>query len=267
MTSRPLYELANYQILGRILYYVPYLSPIHPGRVLTTFAFISAVVEALNANGAVNSTNTSLPQSRQDAGKALLKAALLIQLVVVALFLSLAVSFHRRVRRAGIRKPGLDSVLWSLYASSALITVRTIYRTVEYFSLAQVSFGPGMDVDALGPETRYEWFFYLFEATLMLCNSCLWNVRHPRKYLPKSTRVYLARDGVTEVVGPGYKDTRNFLVTLVDPFDLAGLIKGRKEQTMFWDEDAQGKNEGERVARGDVAVEGKQSKMADGENV
>jgi len=42
---RPLYELGNYYILGRILYYVPQHSPMHPGRVLTTFAAISGIVE------------------------------------------------------------------------------------------------------------------------------------------------------------------------------------------------------------------------------
>src|SRR4051794_40424114 len=41
----PLYELGNYYILGRILYFVPHCSPIHPGRVLTTFAAISSIVE------------------------------------------------------------------------------------------------------------------------------------------------------------------------------------------------------------------------------
>lgn len=218
---------------------MPHLSPIHPGRVLTTFATISAVVEALNGNGASYSANTSLPQSQQDVGKALLKAALLIQLGVVALFLSLAITFHRRVRSAGIRSANLDKVLYTLYASSALLTARTIYRTVEYFSLAQIRVGAGggaVDPAAYGPEVRYEWFFYVFEATLMVCNAWLWNFRHPRKYLPKSTKVYLSRDGVTEVTGPGYKDTRNFFVTLVDPFDLAGLIRGRDGQTRFWDE-------------------------------
>ncbi|KAF3763061.1 hypothetical protein M406DRAFT_346983 [Cryphonectria parasitica EP155] len=240
----PLFELANYQILGRILYYVPHLSPIHPGRVLTTFAFISSVVEALNGNGASYSTNQSLPKSKQDIGKALLKAALLIQIVVVVLFLALTVTFHRRVHAAKIRSPKLTGVLRTLYASSALIAVRTIYRIVEYFSLAELHFGPGLNPDAFGPEVRYEWFFYVFEATLMLCNASLWNVRHPRKYLPKSTKVYLARDGVTEVVGPGYKDTRSFWVTLVDPFDLKGMLgkKNGRGTTEFWNEVQGGTN-------------------------
>lgn len=49
--SRSLYELANYQILRRALQHVPYLSPTEPGCVLTTFAFISAAVEALMGIG------------------------------------------------------------------------------------------------------------------------------------------------------------------------------------------------------------------------
>lgn len=79
----------------------------------------------------------------------------------------------------------------------------------------------------------------------MLCNAFLWNFRHPRKYLPKSTKVYLAQDGVTEITGPGYKDTRNFWATLFDPFDLVGLIRGRDNETRFWDENQE--NTGHRV--------------------
>ncbi len=97
-----------------------------------------------------------------------------------------------------------------------------------------------MDPYSLSPIIRYEWFFYFFEATLMLCNQWLMNVRHPRKYLPKSTKTYLARDGVTEVTGPGYKDTRPFFITLVDPFDLLGLIHGRDKESRFWDVDGPG---------------------------
>lgn len=156
---------------------------------------------------------------------------------MVALFLALAVTFHRRCHKAGIRNAKLTAVLRTLYASSVLITARTIYRIVEYFSLAQLHFGPGLDPMSFGPEVRYEWFFYVFEGSLMLANAYLWNFRHPRKYLPKSTKTYLARDGVTETIGPGYKDTRSFWKTLVDPFDLAGLIRGRDRETRFWEEE------------------------------
>ncbi|CCC09490.1 hypothetical protein SMACR_03520 [Sordaria macrospora] len=235
----PIAELANYNILGRILYYAPYHSPIHPGRVITTFAFISTVVEALNGNGASLSANQSLPRWKQDIGRNLLKAALLIQVVVIALFLLLAGVFHRRCRRGGIRSAKMEKVLWTLYASTILLTIRTIFRVVEYWSIADLHYDDkSVDPMSFSPIIRYEWFFYVFEASLMLINQVLMNVRHPRRYLPKSTKTYLsARDGKTEVTGPGYSDKRPFLVTLVDPFDLGGLIKGTKKNVKFWEEE------------------------------
>ncbi|KAK5653529.1 hypothetical protein OQA88_8788 [Cercophora sp. LCS_1] len=232
----PLLELANYNILGRILYFVPYHSPIHPGRVITTFAFISIIVEALNGNGAALTANFSLPLHKQELGRSLLKASLLIQIVVLFFFVLLAVTFHRRCAKAGISHPGLLNVLYTLYASTSLITARTIFRVVEYWSIAEFDWsGEGVDPMTLSPMIRYEWYFYVFEAGIMLVNHSMMNVRHPRKYLPKSTKTYLARDG-TEVTGPGYKEDRHFLVTLVDPFDVYGLLKGRDKENRFWEE-------------------------------
>lgn len=231
----PLYELCNYNILGRILYFVPYHSPVHPGRVITTFGIISFVIEVLNGNGASYTANQSLSKDKQDLGHALLKTALLLQIVVVACFLLLAGVFHHRCRKAGIRNPNLSNALYTLYASTALITVRTIYRIVEYWSLDYLNFDEGFDASTLSPLIRYEWFFYVFEASLMIVNTVLLNVRHPRKYLPKSTKTYLARDGVTEITGPGLQDKRPFLMTVADPFDIYGLLKGRDKQKNFWD--------------------------------
>ncbi|SPQ25826.1 57e3c686-fe6f-4cc3-8a5a-0c55b211862c [Thermothielavioides terrestris] len=246
----PLLELANYHILGRILYYAPYHSPIHPGRVLITFGFISFVVEALNGNGVAYSVNQSLPADKQAMGRALLKAALLIQLAVLALFVLLAVTFHRRCARAQAKNAGagagkpragyarLTAALRTLYASSALIGVRTVYRVAEYWSIVQGDgyWRAGADPASLSVVIRYEWFFWVWEASLMLVNHVLVNARHPRRYLPQSSKTYLALDGVTEVQGPGYKDGRPFWLTLVDPFDLWGLVNGRDKAARFWEQ-------------------------------
>ena len=237
----PLCELANYVVLGRVLYYVPHRSPIHPGRVLTTFAAISMIVEILNGNGAAYAANTTLSASQQTTGHALLKASLVLQVVVVVLFLALAVAFHRRTARAGITSKKVTGALATLYASEALLLVRTVYRVVEYFSVADLHYNrdTGIDPQTLSPLVRYEWFFYVFEATLMLANTVLVNVRHPRHYLPKSTKTYLGRDGVSEITGPGYKEARSFVMTLLDPFDVVGLVKGRDKQTAFWEQNAE----------------------------
>ncbi|KAJ0116734.1 rta1 domain protein [Diaporthe amygdali] len=238
----PLYEAANYHILGRVLFYVPYHSPIHPGRVWTTFAFLAAVVESLSGIGASYTANVSLPQSMQDTGKALLKTSLILQLVIVNCFVALAVTFHRRCLKAGIHNRNVNSSMLTLYVSTALIEARTIYRTVEYFQLAGVQIRRGMSPNELPPEWRYEWFFYVFEASLMLVNAYLWNFRHASKYLPTNTKVFLGTDGVTEIEGPGYKDKRGFLATLLDPFDWYGMVTGRDKKDRFW-EAGQGQGE------------------------
>ncbi|KAI0895043.1 RTA1 like protein-domain-containing protein [Annulohypoxylon nitens] len=247
----PLYELCNYYVLGRVLYFVPYHSPIHPGRVLTTFAAISTIIETLSGIGAAYQAIRTLPVDLQQTGQTLLKAALILQLVVVCLFLALAITFHSRCRRNGINHAKINQALLTLYISSAIITARCIYRTVEFFDISSVNFSsPDVDFSTLNPIIRYEWFFYVFEALLMLCNSILLNIRHPRRWLPKSTKVYLARDGMTEITGPGYKQERNFLATLLDPFDLYGMIKGKDQKSRFWDDnDVAGKAEANAMVR------------------
>lgn len=231
----PLYELANYNCLGRILYYIPYHSPIHPGRVLTTFAAISAIVEALNGNGASNSSNPRLSPKKQQIGQDLLKAGLILQFFVIISFLALAVYFQRKCEKNNLMPKHLRSIFITLYCSSALILVRTVYRTVEYFSALQIHVTPGLDPESLSPILRYEWFFWVFEALLMGANTLLLNFRHPARYLPRNNKIYLAEDGVTEVEGPGYEDARPYLVTLIDPFDLIGLYKGRDKTARYWE--------------------------------
>lgn len=69
----------------------------------------------------------------------------------------------------------------------------------------------------------------------MGANTLLLNFRHPAMYLPRSNKIYLAEDGVTEIMGPGFEDKRNFLLTIFDPFDLVGLFKGRDKKERYWE--------------------------------
>ncbi|OHX00263.1 RTA1 domain-containing protein [Colletotrichum incanum] len=255
----PLLELANYHILGRVLYYVPYCSPLHPGRVLSTFAFFSAIVETLNGWGASYSANQSLSPREMATGHALIKTSLLLQMFVIACFVVLAVTFQRRCARAGVAcRRGVKGPLVTLYVSVMLISTRTTFRIVEYFGVAEMRWGSGVDVAEIPSAIRYEWFFYVFEASLMLVNVVMFNVRHPRRYLPEKYTVYLAKDGVTEVDGPGWKDPRPFWVTVVDPFDLAGVVRGRDRRSdRFWERDsgqAGGVGEERKGSKGSDAV-------------
>lgn len=150
--------------------------------------------QALNGTGAAYVANRSLPVHLQETGHSLFKAALILQLVVITSFVALATTFDRRCRKHGINHTKVNQPLLTLYISTALILVRTIYRTVEYFEIESVNLlSAGFDLNEQSPIIRDEWLFYVFEAALMLINSLLINVRHPRRWLPQSTKVYLAK--------------------------------------------------------------------------
>ena len=233
--ARPLLELANYHVLGRILYYVPYFSPLHPGRVLTTFGALSAVVEMMNAIGVAYIANPNVKDKDREVGHILMKASLIIQIIVIGLFCMLAITFQRRCRKARIHSRKVSGSLLTLYISMGLISVRCIYRTVEHFGFSAVELTVGSDtrIEDLSPIIRHEWYFYVFEAAVMLINTWMWNWRNPRRYVPENYNVYLAQDGVTEIEGPGWKDNRPFVMTLIDPF---GWFEPKEnKQQPYWE--------------------------------
>jgi hypothetical protein len=232
-------ELVNYHVLGRILYYVPYYSPLHPGRTLTTFGTISGIVEVLNAIGVAWLANSNVPESYTKLGKALMKAALLLQIGVIALFCIIAGIFHRRCIKGGITSRKVQGPLMTMYISIALILVRTIYRIIEHLGTNNIPSKPPPNWDpmSISPILRYEWFFWVFEASLMLINTVLWNYRHPCHYLPEDYHTYLAQDGQTELQGPGWKNDMPWFMTFIDPCGMTAAVTGggRKKEKPFWE--------------------------------
>ncbi|KAF2432161.1 hypothetical protein EJ08DRAFT_695615 [Tothia fuscella] len=226
MSGPPVYAAINYIVLSRILFYVPYLSPIHPGRVLTTFLAADAVCEVLIVNGVQRLVNSRFSEHNRQIGGDLTKAGLILQAILFVLFVLLAVVFHLRAIRAGVMRPSIRTVLIVLYISCTIITARCIYRIIEFFEWGD------------GPLTHQEAYFWVFEATIMFINTAMLNYWHPGKYLPRSNKIFLAKDGSGEQRGPGWEDKRPFIVTFVDPFDLFGLFTGRDKKTRFWDMDS-----------------------------
>lgn len=204
----PLLELANYHVLGRVLLYVPYLAPISPGRVLSTFGLLMGIVETLNALGVALASNPA--GASQGTGSSMVIAALGMQLVIILTFVVLAATFHRRIARTGLETKPVRVVLVVLYCSMVLILVRSVYRLIEHLGNTTVDLDDMAALEALSPVLRYEWYFYVFEAGVMFLNSAVWNVFSPGRFLPQSPRVYLARDGVTELVDD-HKDERTLL--------------------------------------------------------
>lgn len=210
-TQRPLLELANYHVLGRVLLYIPYMAPISPGRVLSTFGLLMAIIETVNALGVSFATNPT--GGNQGAGSAMIIAALGMQLVVIFVFALLGGIFHRRIYRARLEPKIVRIVLTTLYCSMALILVRSIYRLVEHLGNTEIDLSDIEALESLSPIMRYEWYFYVFEATMMLLNSVLWNVFNPGRFLPRNPHTYLARDGVTELLD-NQKDERSIMAKI-----------------------------------------------------
>jgi hypothetical protein len=187
------------------------------------------LVEALNSIGVALSSNSSSSPSQQTLGGNLTLAALSIQLIVIFTFVCLAGVFHWRCAKTKIPAAAVKTVLLTLYASMALIFVRCIYRLVEHTGDTKVNIADLDALRALSPLLRYEVFFYIFEASLMLVNSVLWNVWHPGRFLPRDNHVYLARDG-THAQREEEADSRPLLAKTAHVLTF-GILFGRKAQT------------------------------------
>lgn len=225
----PLLELSNYHVLGRIFYYVPHLSPVPPGRVLSIFGALMALVETLNALGVALAANTKSSHSKQEMGGHLTVAALALQVCVIITFVALAGIFHWRCIKTSIKLRAVPTLLVTMYASMSLIFVRCIYRLVEHTGNTAVQLNDIESLKALSPILRYEWYFYVFEATLMLLNSYLWNIWNPGRYLPRNSHVYIARDGKTEISGASKSDQRSRWAVLGSMLTFGLLFRGRKK--------------------------------------
>jgi hypothetical protein len=104
---------------------------------------------------------------------------------------------------------------------------------VEYFDAASLTV---WNIDQMSSILKNEWYFWVFEAMIMYANTTMLNFLHPMAKLPESNKIYLAKDGVTEVEGPGFQDKRPILMTFFDPFDVVGLVTRKKRHEKFWEE-------------------------------
>jgi hypothetical protein len=216
------------------MHYVPSFAPLPPGRVLSTFGALMALVETLNALGVALAANPTSPNPALGANLTI--AALAIQLVVIVIFVFIAGTFHRRCGKADIfhGSPEVWNLLVVLYASMSLISIRCIYRLVEH-TTGNTRIEPD-DMDALralSPILRYEAFFYVFEAAVMLLNSILWNLGHPGRFLPfpGDYSIYVSADGLLVTSEEHVEeDQRGLLARTVNVLTFGLLFRRREAQ-------------------------------------
>lgn len=235
----PLYAAAEYFILGRLLAYLPYHAPLHPGRVIPFFAFLSAAVESLTANGAANSGGGERDPGQRATGIATLKAALILQCFVELGFMSIVATVQVKCSRAGLFPKQLRPVFWILYLTSSMIIVRCIVRTIEGFEAPYCK--PWVSMDTCGYVSRQEWILWVFEIANITLFVVLLAIFHPGRYLPRDSRIFLDQiDGKTERVGPGFgkADKRPMWQTILDPFSLWPTLSGKGLKIYkFWEDE------------------------------
>lgn len=187
------------------------------------------VVETLNALGVALASNPT--GSSQGAGRSMIVTALGMQLVVILVFIGLAGTFHRRIAHAKVESKPIRTVLIVMYFSMALILIRCVYRLVEHLGNTTIRLDDIASLEALSPVLRYEWYFYVFEASIMFLNSALWNIFSPGRTLPTDSRTYLRRDGVTELIDD-QKDDRSTAEKIIAVLSF-GCIHRRRDNRHF----------------------------------
>jgi hypothetical protein len=116
--------------------------------------------------------------SNAQLGSHVITVGLAIQLLFFGFFMFVAAVFHRRIVLRPTDVSRTLDVPWQLYlvvlyAASALIMVRSVFRIAEYVQ--------GSDGTLLGHEV----YSYVFDATLMFITMVLFNVYHPSKIISK----------------------------------------------------------------------------------
>ncbi|RMY76256.1 hypothetical protein D0863_02077 [Hortaea werneckii] len=211
LAGPPIYAAAEYNILGRLMHYLPMHAVFHPGRVFSVFVFVGIMVETFTGVGAGQLAGGVPGSTQYTVGGILIGITLILQGCVEITFSTLVAVIHYRAWRAGNLAPNVKRVCIMLYCTSSLILIRCIFRAIENFTEYLSDCGPG--VYHCGYFATHEWYLYVFECVPM----------HKR---------YLDLDGVTERMGPGWIDKRSRWQTFLDPFNCGGRMS---DEARFWE--------------------------------
>lgn len=179
---------------------------------------VDLLIEILTGNATPKVANANASKGERLAGEYVIKVSLVMQACTFGACVLVLGVWHIRASQRALVTEKLRPLILALYASSALITSRCIYRIVEYFQ------GPDGEV------CSHELYFWIFEAVFMLLKSEFLSIIHPALHLPQDNRVFLAMDGKTEVQGPGWKVSRKWYCHFADLFDLRSCCDGTKEK-------------------------------------
>lgn len=231
LAGPPIYAAAEYNILGRLMHYLPQHALLNPCRVLVFYILLGVLVENLTGIGAGQVAGGEPGGSKYTLGGTLMGIALVLQALVEVSFMILTGILHYRAKVSNTASKNVTTVCYMLYGTSTLILFRCIFRAVDTFT---EYLSPNCNGFHCGPVANNEWYIYAFEAAPMVLYTYWLNIIHPGRFLPIEHVRYLDADGKTERMGPGWIDRRSKWKTYLDPFDIAGARNGWSDENKFW---------------------------------
>ncbi|KAL6918731.1 hypothetical protein FSHL1_002731 [Fusarium sambucinum] len=175
----PFYAASIYMVLGRLIrllraerYSVVRLNWLT--KIFLVGDIASIVAQGMGGGMLAGADN----KSSKDRGQMIIIIGLFIQLVFFGVFIIVTMIFHRRIHNMPtvaslkIRAPW-KRLLIVLYISSGLIMLRSVFRVIEYVM--------GEDGELMTKEA----YIYVFDGTLMLIVSLLFNWFHPSAIINK----------------------------------------------------------------------------------
>lgn len=226
----PVYSAAAYNLVGRLMNYLPMHAVLNPNRVLIFFVYVGAAVESITVAGAAKNAAAGTDLAEYKNGGVLIAAGLVLQGVVECLVVAIVATVHRRASRARMVPRNVKTLCYTLYGTSTFVLLRCIFRAVEAFEM----FGNLGCTSNCGPILSQEWYLYAFELGPMLIFTFWMNLLHPGRFFPRDKTRYLGLDGHIERLGPGWLDHRSQWETFMDPLDISGVIKGQASHEKYW---------------------------------
>lgn len=185
MTAPPLLAATIYMILGRIIrsFDAEHLSRMRVKRLTLTFVLNDVICFCTQLGGiGVQVTGDANIIS---IGDKVVLAGLIFSLFIFAIFVWIAVDFHRRLSRepTKILLVNSESVLaWkrymlALYISSLAMIIRNLVRTIQF------------GANRLSPVNTQEAYIYVFDALMMFISMAVLLIYHPGKLIRNARKL------------------------------------------------------------------------------
>lgn len=134
-----LFAASIYMFLGRIIRTTrcESYSPIRVNWLTKLFVFGDILCFFIQATGASMLAQAKDNPSRADLGKKVVLFGLVLQILIFGVFVAVGSIFHKRMRSRGASKSGSVRLNWErylglLYLVSIIITVRNLFRVIEF---------------------------------------------------------------------------------------------------------------------------------------